>query len=175
MRLSLSYSHSSARVRANNVKAFPKMTKRMQIGWLPLFHKSHIDSTRRAVHREDDYFLYLDLFWAFYALFTLNDSNLVQTRSVKVGGLCVVAVAVGQDHCWMMPCGWQQWTDQNQFHTLTWNVFYSERWSCNGKKTSIAHCGTEGLTESFLSRGDAFTPALPHPVTWNGVNSQICH
>lgn len=31
-------------------------------------------------------------------------SNLVESRSVKVGGLCVVAVPVGQDHCWMMPC-----------------------------------------------------------------------
>lgn len=105
-------------------------------------------------------------------------SNLVESGSVKVGGLCVVAVPVGQDHCWMMPRSWRQWTDQNQFHTLTSNAFYSERSSCNGeeeKKTPIAHCGTEWLTESFLSADDAFTPALPHPVIWNGVNSQICH
>lgn len=30
--------------------------------------------------------------------------NLVESRSVKVGGLYVVAVPVGQDHCWMIPC-----------------------------------------------------------------------
>lgn len=39
----------------------------------------------------------------------------------------------------------------------------------------IAHFGTERLTVSVLSMDDAFTPALPHPVLWNGVNSQICH
>lgn len=44
-----------------------------------------------------------------------------------------------------------------------------------GVATAIAHCGTERLTESFLSTADAFTPALPHPVVWNAVNSQICH
>lgn len=26
-----------------------------------------------------------------------------------------------------------------------------------------------------MSAHDAFTPALPHPVIWNGTNSQICH
>lgn len=44
-----------------------------------------------------------------------------------------------------------------------------------GGATAIAHRGTERLTESFLSTADAFTPALPHPVVWNGANSQICH
>lgn len=59
-------------------------------------------------------------------------------------------------------------------------MFCSERSSYNGRAggggaTAIAHCGTERLTESFLSTADAFTPALPHPVVWNAVNSQICH
>lgn len=43
------------------------------------------------------------------------------------------------------------------------------------KKAPISHCGTEQLTKSFLSTDDAFTPALLHPVVWNGVNSPICH
>lgn len=61
-------------------------------------------------------------------------------------------------------------------------MFCSERSSHNGGgkrgwggATAIAHRGTERLTESFLSIADAFTPALPHPVVWNGANSQICH
>lgn len=36
-----------------------------------------------------------------------------------------------------MPCSWQQWTNQNQFHTLILNVLYSEKCSCNGKKRDI--------------------------------------
>lgn len=59
-------------------------------------------------------------------------------------------------------------------------MFCSERSSYNGGqegggRAAIAHRRTEWLTESFLSTADAFTPALPHPVVWNGVNSQICH
>lgn len=79
--------------------------------------------------------------------------NLVESRSAKVGGLCVVAVPVGQDHCWMMPRSWQQWTDPNQFHTLTWNVEICSvvrSLHVMAKKTPIAHCGTEWLTESFF-------------------------
>lgn len=65
--------------------------------------------------------------------------------------------------------------------------FYGEKSSCNRggeekEKGAISHCGTEWLTESFLlfffffgRADDAFAPALPHPVVWNGANSQICH
>ncbi len=61
------------------------------------------------MQREEDCFLDFDLFLTLCVRsilrshHTLNESNLVQTRSVKVGGLCVVAVPAGQDHCWMMP------------------------------------------------------------------------
>lgn len=57
----------------------------------------------------------------------------------------------------------------------SYNLGQEKVWGAVGGGAAIAHCGTEQLTGGLLSTADAFTPALPHPVVWNGVNSQICH
>lgn len=65
--------------------------------------------------------------------------------------------------------------------------FYGEKSSCNRggeekeKRTHISlwdRMADRKLFTFFFFFGradDAFAPALPHPVVWNGANSQICH
>lgn len=80
----------------------PKITRWVHAGGtpqVPVFHKNHILG---GVFEDCERRLLFGL-WTLDSHHTLNEFNLVQTRSVKVGGLYVVAVPVGQDHCWMMP------------------------------------------------------------------------